>query len=101
MATFASVELGRERKTRICTDPTPTYTPSLALRRHPYGPFGQDDRIHCQDVPVQRPLARQRVVLSHRVVAYYGRIRVSQELPPIYLYSYSGSSPFSLIQGCP
>jgi len=36
--------------------------------------------------PVQRPLARQRVVVSHRVIAYYGRIRVSQELPPIYVF---------------
>jgi hypothetical protein len=30
--------------------------------------------------PVQRPLARQRVVVSRRVVAYYGRIRVSRTL---------------------
>src|SRR5579863_6935279 len=34
--------------------------------------------------PVQRPLARQRVVLSHQVIAYYGRMRVSRALPPIY-----------------
>src|SRR5579863_7522953 len=36
--------------------------------------------------PVQRPLARQRVVLSHQVIAYYGRMRVSRALPPIYVF---------------
>jgi hypothetical protein len=34
--------------------------------------------------PVQRPLARQRVVLSRRVVAYYGLIRGSRPLPSAY-----------------
>ncbi len=34
--------------------------------------------------PVQRPLARQRVMLSHRVIAYYGLIRDSGLLPLIY-----------------
>jgi hypothetical protein len=34
--------------------------------------------------PVQRPLARQRVVLSRRVVAYYGLIRGSRSLPSTY-----------------
>ena len=34
--------------------------------------------------PVQRPLARQRVILSRRVNAYYGLIRDSDLLPPIY-----------------
>ena len=35
--------------------------------------------------PVQRPLARQRVMLSRRVIAYYGLIRNSRPLPSIYL----------------
>jgi hypothetical protein len=34
--------------------------------------------------PVQRPLARQRVILSRRVTAYYGLIRDSTFLPPTY-----------------
>ena len=34
--------------------------------------------------PVQRPLARQRVMLSRRVIAYYGLIRNSRPLPSIY-----------------
>jgi hypothetical protein len=35
-------------------------------------------------VPVQRPLARRRVVLSRRVVAYYGLIRASGPLRAAY-----------------
>ena len=35
-------------------------------------------------LPIQRPLARQRVVLSRRVVAYYGLIRDSESLSPTY-----------------
>ena len=34
--------------------------------------------------PVQRPLARQRVVMSRRVVAYYGLIRGSRSLSSTY-----------------
>ena len=30
---------------------------------------------------IQRPLARYRVVLSRRVIAYYGLIRPSESLP--------------------
>ena len=37
-----------------------------------------------RDRPVQRPLARQRVVLSRRVVAYYGLIRGSRSLSSTY-----------------
>jgi hypothetical protein len=37
------------------------------------------------DGPVQRPLARQRVILSRRVLAYYGLIRGSGPLPPAYV----------------
>jgi hypothetical protein len=36
------------------------------------------------DPPVQRPLARHRVVLSRCVIAYYGLIRASESLPPTY-----------------
>ena len=38
-----------------------------------------------RDGPVQRPLARQRVILSRRVLAYYGLIRGSGPLPPAYV----------------
>ncbi len=38
-----------------------------------------------RDGPVQRPLARQRVVLSRRVNAYYGLIRGSGPLPTAYV----------------
>lgn len=38
-----------------------------------------------RDGPVQRPLARQRVVLSRRVNAYYGLIRGSRPLPTAYV----------------
>lgn len=37
-----------------------------------------------RDSPVQRPLALQRVVLSRRVIAYYGLIRGSRPLPAAY-----------------
>jgi hypothetical protein len=38
----------------------------------------------ARDRPVQRPLARQRVMLSRRVVAYYGLIRGSRSLSSTY-----------------
>ena len=37
-----------------------------------------------RDRPVQRPLAGQRVILSRRVIAYYGLIRGSRSLPSAY-----------------
>jgi len=43
-----------------------------------------------QNCPVQRPLARQRVILSRRVDAYYGLIRGSRPLPTTYYSSSSG-----------
>ncbi len=46
--------------------------------------------------PVQRPLARQRVMLSRRVIAYYGLIRNSRPLPSIYGL-YDGSLPYGLV----
>jgi hypothetical protein len=38
------------------------------------------------NAPVQRPLARQRVMLSRRVIAYYGLIRASQPLLRTYVF---------------
>jgi hypothetical protein len=37
--------------------------------------------------PVQRPLARRRVILSRQVMAYYGLIRGSDSLPPVFLHA--------------
>ena len=48
--------------------------------------------VFALDVPVQRPLARQRVMLSRQVIAYYGLIRDSQSLPLTYVFA-SGSLP--------
>ena len=47
-------------------------------------------------VPVQRPLARQKVMLSSRVIAYYGLIRNSRPLPSTYGL-YDGSLPYGLV----
>jgi hypothetical protein len=50
----------------------------------PVGPYGQVCGAYSQGVPVQRPLARQLVLLSRRVIAYYGLICASRSLPPLY-----------------
>jgi len=43
-------------------------------------------------IPVQRPLAWRRVILSRRVIAYYGLIRASGLLPSAYDFA-DGSLP--------
>jgi hypothetical protein len=48
------------------------------------------------DHPVQRSLAPLRVMLSHRIIAYYDLIRASLPLPPVYGLS-SGSLPYGLV----
>jgi hypothetical protein len=48
------------------------------------------------DYPVQRSLAPQRVMLSHRIIAYYSLMRASRPLPPVYGLS-SGSLPYALV----
>ena len=48
------------------------------------------------DHPVQRSLAPQRVMLSHRIFAYYHLMRASRPLPPVYGLS-SGSLPYGLV----
>jgi hypothetical protein len=57
-----------------------------AVRPPPYpcGPCGHVCGAYSQDVPVQRPLARQSVLLSGRVIAYYGLICASRSLPLLY-----------------
>jgi hypothetical protein len=39
---------------------------------------------------IQRPLARHRVMLSRRVIAYYGLIRPSEFLPAAYEFAAGG-----------
>jgi hypothetical protein len=46
--------------------------------------------------PVQRSLAPQRVMLSHRIIAYYYLMRASRPLPLVYVLS-SGSLPYGLV----
>ena len=48
------------------------------------------------DYPVQRSLAPQRVMLSHRIIAYYYLMRASRPLPVAYVLS-SGSLPYGLV----
>ena len=53
--------------------------------------------LSYRDHPVQRSLAPQRVMLSHRLIAYYDLIRASLPLPPVYVLS-SGSLPLGLLR---
>ena len=81
------------------------YMRSAVLSASPWvAPFGSNRRTVSAsrrfrpDTPVQRPLARRRVVLSRRVVAYYGLIRGSGALPPAYVlrrrvFAASGQAP--------
>ena len=48
------------------------------------------------DYPVQRSLAPQWVMLSHRIIAYYYLIRASRPLPRVYVLS-SRSWPYGLV----
>ena len=42
---------------------------------------------------IQRPLARHRVMLSRRVIAYYGLIRDSESLPATYEFAAESAAP--------
>ena len=42
---------------------------------------------------MQRPLAHHRVVLSRRVIAYYGLIRDSESLPATYEFAAASAAP--------
>ena len=42
---------------------------------------------------IQRPLARQRVLLSRRVIADYGLIRPSESLPAAYGFAAEAAAP--------
>ena len=84
--------------------PTYTHTLRIYMRLKPFDSGGRHNlrsRAVAQaglptlkkNNPVQRPLALQRVMLSPQVIAYYGLIRNSRPLPPIYLL-YDGSLPY-------
>ena len=88
----------------LSTRPTYTHTLLTYMRLKPFHSVGRHNlrsRAVAQAVlptlkknnPVQRPLALQRVMLSPRVIAYYGLIRNSRPLPPIYVL-YDGSLPY-------
>ena len=69
-------------------------TALATLDRGPYGlplaePFGPIGAIASdQGTSVQRPFARQRVMLSRRVLAYYGLIRASGPTAPVAIHRY-------------
>jgi hypothetical protein len=67
----------RDLRPRTYTHPKPMVMISMAAN-------GMYDEISRYGIPVQRPLARQRVMLSPRVVAYYGLIRASRGLLSTY-----------------
>ena len=81
---------------------SPTYTrlkslsPKRAFIRR--GTFVQAELpLSYRDHPVQRSLAPQRVMLSHRIIAYYDLMRASLPLPPVYVLS-GGSLPVGLLR---
>jgi hypothetical protein len=53
--------------------------------------------LSYRDHPVQRSLAPQRVMLFHRIIAYYDLMRASLPLPPVYVLS-GGSLPVGLLR---
>jgi hypothetical protein len=82
-------QYGFKREIRVATFAVPRSDlyAALAPALAPYGPEGH---VCCwagavlRSALIHRPLARQRVLLSRQVFAYYGLIRASRLLPPIY-----------------
>jgi hypothetical protein len=82
---------------------TPAYTPPqlhLPGIRDPIGITGsRTSRFNVARLPasdntsIQRPLARHRVMLSRRVIAYYGLIRASESLPATYGFVARAAAP--------
>ena len=84
--------------TRIPSSPPDLYAAIV----HPFfSPVALSLRYGRVDCSVQRPLARQRVILSHRVFAYYGLMSPSRHLPPAYLFRPGGSLSSGLIETDP
>ena len=82
---------------------TPSYTPpQLQLPRirdprrdYPFEnlPVQYGTTPSNSNTSIQRPLARHRVMLSRRVIAYYGLIRVSESLPATYGFAAESAAP--------
>ena len=82
---------------------TPSYTPpqfSLPGIRDPRRDYPFENlSVQCGTTPsnsntsIQRPLARQRVMLSRRVIAYYGLIRDSESLSATYGFAAESAAP--------
>ena len=68
--------IGGQRIRHLSTLALTGNLPSQAVRGTPGGPLS-----------VQRPLARQRVVLSRQLKRYYGLIRASDALRPAYVFT--------------
>jgi len=73
-------------QTGIRRRPSPfwDYTPSKSQAHPPIVLSDISAGAYCLDNPVQRPLALPRVILSRRIIAYYGLIRASRPHPPAY-----------------
>jgi hypothetical protein len=92
---------------RLSVRPAFTHTPWIYTRLKSLSPkrafFRSGTFVQAElplsyiDHPVQRPLAPQRVMLSHRIIAYYDLMRASLPLPPIYVL-FSGSLPVGLLR---
>ena len=78
------------------THSTVAYTRSKSKHPAPLALSGMFGGASSKDYPVQRPLALQRVMLSRRVNAYYGLIRASRSLLPVYVL-YGRSLPYGLV----
>jgi len=82
---------------------TPSYTPphlQLPGIRDPRRDYPFENLpVQCGTTPsnsntsIQRPLARQRVMLSRRGIAYYGLIRASESLPATYGFAAESAAP--------
>ena len=82
---------------------TPPYTPphlQLPGRHDPRRDYPFENlSVQCGTTPdnyntsIQRPLARHRVMLSRRVIAYYGLIRDSESLPATYEFAAGSAAP--------
>ena len=111
---FSPVRLQMDRQWRPSARPrglsavhmrptTPAYTPPQLHLPGIRGPVGitrsRTSRFNVARLPasdntsIQRPLARHRVMLSRRVIAYYGLIRPSESLPATYGFAAGSAAP--------
>ena len=85
------------RPMRPSYTPPPLQLPGIRDPRRDY-PFSNLS-VQCGATPnqfntsIQRPLARHRVMLSRRVIAYYGLMRTSESLPAAYGFAAGAAAP--------